>query len=243
VVSAAVAGVDTIAYLQGVHERYNKPVYIADIALHSFSGDNVRNGDIYDVRIPLVADQQEQANEYESLFAVLAANAGPWFLGVSCDSWNRFPLDYNLVARFTNSEWGENIRGKLAENVLREWWTGQRGWAGMQAAASASGPKENSSLSASLTVSPVDLGKQGNLYVAAVLPNGAIYAFSGGVWQPYTTGALPAYGAATLGTHDIPLFSGMDLRAFAGTYILVGYGTNQADLLTNGKYMPVFVVQ
>jgi hypothetical protein len=121
-----VRGVDTVAFMQNVHAKYNKPVWISDAAFHSFSGDNISSSDIYDVRIPLVADQQEQANEYDSLLTVLAQNLGSWFLGISFDSWTRFPLDYEGAPRYLNSAYGENIRGKLAEKVLTDWFTGQR---------------------------------------------------------------------------------------------------------------------
>jgi hypothetical protein len=117
--------VDSVAFMRGVHSKYEKPVFIS-IAFHSFEGDNIRSNDIYDARIALTANQREQANEYESLFTVLSQINESWFLGVSPDSWNRFPLDYTNTARFLNSAYGENIRGKLAETVLTQWYNGQR---------------------------------------------------------------------------------------------------------------------
>jgi hypothetical protein len=123
---ANVKGLDSIAFLKGIHDKYNKPVTVADIAFHSFVGDNMNNSDIYNAAVPLTADQQEQANEYDSFLTVMSQNAGTWLLGVSPDSWNRFPLDYNQTARFLNSPYGENIRGKLAETIVRQWYTGQR---------------------------------------------------------------------------------------------------------------------
>ena len=123
---STVKGVDSVASLRGFHEKYGKPVLIIDSAFHSFSGDNVRAGDIFDVRIPLVADQQEQANEYDSFLYVMSQNKGDWLKGVVFDNWNRFPLDYTGVHRFLNSPYGENIRGKLAESVLSDWFNGRR---------------------------------------------------------------------------------------------------------------------
>ncbi len=119
-----VNGVDSVAFLKGLHDKYNKPVYISDIAFHSFSGDNMHSNYIFDVRIPLVADQQEQANEYDSFLTVMSQNAGDWLLGISFDNWNRFPLDFTNTARFLNSAYGENIRGKQAEAVLTRWFNG-----------------------------------------------------------------------------------------------------------------------
>jgi hypothetical protein len=118
-----VNGVDTVAYLRDLNIRYAKPVWISDIAFHSFSGDNVRSNDIFNTAIALVADQQEQADEYESLLIVLSADTGSWFLGVSFDSWNRFPPgNCPGVARFLCSPYGENIQGKIAEGVLAQWY-------------------------------------------------------------------------------------------------------------------------
>jgi hypothetical protein len=121
-----VKGIDTVGFLKGVHDKYQKPIMYADISFHSFAGDNMNNSDIYNVAIPLTADQQEHANEYDSFLTVMSQNAGTWLLGVSPDSWNRFPLDYNQTARFLNSPYGENIRGKLAQTILTQWYTGQR---------------------------------------------------------------------------------------------------------------------
>jgi len=124
---ASVNGVDTVEFLQNIAAKYGKPLFIADIAFHSFAGDNMRPNDIYNATIPLVADQQEQADEYDSFLTVMSQNQGLWLLGVSFDSWNRFPPNYSQVHRFLDSAYGENIQGKLAETVLREWYTGQRG--------------------------------------------------------------------------------------------------------------------
>ena len=122
-----VNGVDTVTFMQNVHAKYNKPVWISDIAFHSFSGDNVSSNDVYNTAVTLTADQQEQANEYDSLLTVLTTSTlGKWFLGVSADSWNRFPQDYTGTARYLNSAYGENIKGKLAETLLRQWYIGQR---------------------------------------------------------------------------------------------------------------------
>jgi len=99
-----VNGVDTVAFMEGVHTRYNKPVWISDIAFHSFSGDNVSSGDVYNMAVSLTADQQEQANEYDSLLTVLSQYLGSWFLGISADSWNRFPSNYTGTARLSKGD-------------------------------------------------------------------------------------------------------------------------------------------
>jgi hypothetical protein len=118
-------GVDSVAFLQGISTKYQKPVEIADITFHSFAGDNINPNNVYDSTAALTADQQEQANELDSFLSVMSQNQGLWLGGVSIDSWNRFPPNY-AVARYLDSPVGENIQGKLAENTLRQWYTGQR---------------------------------------------------------------------------------------------------------------------
>jgi hypothetical protein len=236
-------GIDTVAFMEGLHVRYNKPVWIADMAFHSFVGDNIRQSDIYNATIPLIADEQQQANEYESLFAVMSTGTGSWFLGISCDSWNRFPLDYRLTARFLNSEYGENYRGKAAAINIAEWFTGQRGWGGMKVGANSVGSNADIVVTGSLTVSPVDLGKTGNVYVAAALPNGSFYFYSNGVWTLATNGNYPIYSSGVLGTHSIPFLTHMNVTGFVGTSVLMGYGTDLNDLVQNRKYRVAYTVQ
>ncbi len=116
-------GVDSAAFLKRLHDKYQKPIYLEDIGFNSFSGDNVDGSVIFNAVVPLVADQQEQANEYDSFLYVMSQNKEQWFLGVAFSSWSRFPPGYN-VARFLFSPYGENIQGKLAEKVLSRWYNG-----------------------------------------------------------------------------------------------------------------------
>ena len=54
---------------------------------------------------------------------------------------------------------------------------------------------------------------------------------------------MAAYGAARLGSHDIPIFDGsVDVTALRGTKIMVGYGIDQDDMLRNKKYSVVYTV-
>lgn len=236
-------GVDSVAFLQNLHTKYGKPVWVSDIAFHSFTGDNINSSDIFNVQIPLKVDEQEQANEYDSFITVMSQNAGDWLLGVSFDSWNRFPPGYN-VARFLYSPYGENIQGKLAEAVLAPWYNGQRGWAGMSTAVTATGTNADLVLTGHVTVSPIDSGRVGNLFVAAVSPARKMYWLSPrGGWVEYQGGLLTAYGTARLGSHDIPIFDGsVDVTALHGTKIMVGYGIDQDDMLRNKKYSVVYTV-
>ena len=238
-----VGGFDTIAYLRNLNTKYNKPVWISDLAFHSFVGATVSSGDIYNVNIPLVADQQLQADQYDSLFTVLSLNTGPWFLGVSCDSWNRFPSETPGIHRFLNSAYGENLRGKLAATTLQQWFSGQRGWGGMQSSATAEGVNTNLVLTGNLVVSPADLGKTGNVYVAAVLPNGSLALLSNGNWTLYSGGDIPVFSSGQLGSHSLPIITNTDVSALAGTTIVVGYGLDQNDLLANRKFGAVYSIR
>jgi len=114
-------GVDTIKFFELVNQKYKKPIWIADMAIHSFDGDNIDPDNIYNNLINLVTDEQEQADEYEALFTVLSYNMGNWFLGMSIDSYNNFPSNYTLP-RHLNSPYSEDIRGKIAEGVVRKWY-------------------------------------------------------------------------------------------------------------------------
>lgn len=55
-----VSGVDTVAFLQDLHARHGKPIWISDIAFHSFAGDNARSNDVFDMTVSLVTDQEDR---------------------------------------------------------------------------------------------------------------------------------------------------------------------------------------
>lgn len=114
-------GVDTIRFFSQLNQRYNKPVWISDIAIHSFDGDNISPDNIYNYQLSLTPDEQEQADQYESLLTVLSYNTNSWFLGLSVDSYNNFPSNY-VTSRHLSSPYSEEIRGKLAEGVIRKWY-------------------------------------------------------------------------------------------------------------------------
>lgn len=108
------------------------------------------------------------------------------------------------------------------------------------AAAIASGPLTQLSLTASVVVSSADVGKPGNFYVAAQV-GGTLYLNDGTQWLAYTGGALPVYARGTLAARSIPILAGFDVSPFIGTAIYVGYGVSEADLLS-GKYALVYTI-
>ena len=92
-------------------------------------------------------------------------------------------------------------------------------------------------------VSPADLGKTGNVYVAAVLPNGSLALLSNGNWTLYSGGDIPVFSSGQLGSHSLPIITNTDVSALAGTTIVVGYGLDQNDLLANRKFGAVYSIR
>lgn len=95
---------------------------------------------------------------------------------------------------------------------------------------------------------PADVGRNGRIYVVALLPDGSFFAngsLSGGPsgWAPWTGGPIPVFARGRLERHQpIALFTGADLRFAAGISLFVGYGVGdtdeaaQADLLGRTSY-------
>jgi hypothetical protein len=119
-------GVRPVDLLKSISDFYGKKVWIGDRTFHSFDGANIDHGQVLRATPPLVPDQQEQADLMESFLRVMSLEQGTWFNGVSLQNWNRFP-DYTAgVARFLDSAVGENFQGKLAEQVVSDWFNGLR---------------------------------------------------------------------------------------------------------------------
>lgn len=41
---------------------------------------------------------------------------------------------------------------------------------------------------------------------------------------------------------SFPVFVGLDTRGLSGTQVLVGYGTDAGDMLSNGKYRAIYTI-
>jgi hypothetical protein len=117
-------GVDSLALLKSLADFYRKPVWVSDRTFHSYDGDNVDGGGIFG-SAPLVEDQQEQADLFESFLSEMSTLDSSWFKGVSFNNWNRLPDYATGIARFVDSPYGENFQNKLAEDVVRKWFGGQ----------------------------------------------------------------------------------------------------------------------
>ena len=117
-------GVKPVELLKSISDFYGKKVWIGDRTFHSFDGANIDHGQVLRAEPPLMPDQQEQADLMESFLRVMSLEQGTWFNGVSLQNWNRFPDYSSGVARFLDSEVGENFQGKLAEQVVSDWFNG-----------------------------------------------------------------------------------------------------------------------
>ncbi|MBZ0093368.1 MAG: hypothetical protein K8F27_14250 [Sulfuricellaceae bacterium] len=119
-------------------------------------------------------------------------------------------------------------------------------------AATITGPITAQTISASIVPAGNDLGKQGSVFVAAVLPaslgGGVFFESSSGAWTAFTSCATaPAYTTGSLASVSNIAVVGTagDLSSLVGTQVYVGYGTGGAlspagtacnSMLSNGTY-------
>jgi hypothetical protein len=109
------------AYMQNVlpvHERYGKPVLVAEAGCANYDGINL-NPSLYDFR-GKVPDNNEQVMYFEALFQVLSTKT--WVTGVFPFVW-AFKSDYN----YQNEDWpiSNDLRLKPAADVVRLWYSEQ----------------------------------------------------------------------------------------------------------------------
>lgn len=114
--------------------------------------------------------------------------------------------------------------------------------AGFSAWADAAGPLHRTSLSVQLQAGSTDIGRSGQLFVAAVLPDGRLYALTAGGWAEASLASLPPYQQVTLGQHTIAVLRQADLRGLEGAAVYAGYGTSLADLVARSAYARVYTV-
>jgi len=66
-------------------------------------------------------------------------------------------------------------------------------------------------------------------------------------WNHYTGGALPEYLGNINTTQaqqvDVSILNGVDVSGMKGAEFLLGYGTTDQEMLANGCYRKVYVVQ
>ncbi len=107
----------------------------------------------------------------------------------------------------------------------------------------------NTSIDVGFAPAATDVDKAGRLYVAAQLPNGALFFFNqSGNFENYTGGALPYLYEGTLPRHaPLGLGSG-DFSAVSGVTLILGYGVGigaaaEADLLQTARYAAVLTLR
>ena len=118
-------------------------------------------------------------------------------------------------------------------------------YAGTQTAENVDG---TSTVDVGVMFAPSHWNTTGKAYLAAALPNGQLYVYSGSTgWAPYNPAApIPAVYSGSL-KGMLPLAIGtMDFRWLAGTQVLVGYGVGagaESDMLGSGRYAVVLTLR
>lgn len=148
--------------------------------------------------------------------------------------------------------WGDGADGRLGQaeelglpgKVLASDYTTpfSLGNSAFRASASASGPAEAPTLTASLSVTGSDRGKEGKIYLAYQLPSGGLYFLAPQGWTRYLGGAIPAILSTTLGDHAGVFWPGLGVAGMTGAVFYVGFGLSEADLLDNRKYSAIYTV-
>ena len=107
----------------------------------------------------------------------------------------------------------------------------------------ATGTLRARALSVALQPTIAELGSNRKIFIAGVLGSQFFFLTPTG-WQPWTSGVFPAYTSGAIATQTIRVFDGsLDLSFAAGAQIYVGYGTDDADMLTSGRYARVHTLE
>ncbi len=104
------------------------------------------------------------------------------------------------------------------------------------------GISEAMTLVADVLPASADSNQSGVYFVAALLPNGALFVNNGQTWAPYAGGAVPARLTGTLTQRSFPVFVGLDTRGLSGTQIIAAYGRDANDMVANGKFRVIFTI-
>lgn len=107
----------------------------------------------------------------------------------------------------------------------------------------ANGALDSLTLTANLSIGSTDIGRNGNVYLAAETRDG--WLFNNGVnWILWNNGPLPAYSTGTLTDQSIAVAHNADVSspAFYTTRVYVGYGLSETDMLENGKYGLIYTI-
>lgn len=115
---------------------------------------------------------------------------------------------------------------------------------------SVTGPLTSQTITASVDIpsTSVDAGQSIEIYIAANVGNTWFFKGPSDSWTPWSGGSIPApyisFNAPlnTNSSFGVSVVRDMDLTSVAGAEIYVGYGRNQADMMSNAKYRKVATV-
>lgn len=151
--------------------------------------------------------------------------------------------------------WGTNAGGQLGDGTTQDRLVptplGFNVFSamGLVVSANASGPLERRTVQASLAPNQFDAGRQGCIFVGAVLANASLYTLAASGWQPHRPEAPRAYFCGKLLAYQDTLLRDADLREVPGSVLYVGYGRGDtpassfADMLHRSLFAPVHTVR
>lgn len=195
-----------------------------------------------DVRTPLAADTWYINNG--SSWSPLGDTLPAYFTGVLDDAHSLLSiLNNGSVAGLCGVEvyvgYGTSSSAMLASNTLGKIYTVM---CNFDFTSSVSGNSSGLTLSTNIQVATADEGKNGNIYIARLM-NNQWYLYNGSAWVAFNGGAIPAYFSGVLSSRQIQIFNNQNVQSMLGSQVFVGYGLNDADLLSNAKYKAIYTIQ
>ncbi len=107
--------------------------------------------------------------------------------------------------------------------------------------ATATGPINNLTLTATINAADADLGQSGVAYVGVNFNN--LWFFnSNAAWVQYSGGAAPVYAAGPIASGSFDVVRNADVSSLVGAKVYVGYGLSQNDMVANGKFAMVYTI-
>lgn len=112
-----------------------------------------------------------------------------------------------------------------------------------------SGELRDTAIDVGFAPAAADVGKMGRLYIAAQLPDGALFLLNqSGDFEAYTDGALPYLYEGELPRHAPITFGSGDFSGVSGVTLILGYGVGngaaaEAELFQSGRYVDVLTLQ
>lgn len=114
--------------------------------------------------------------------------------------------------------------------------TGFRAWA------ETSGQLNKLSMIVHVEAGTEDAGHNGQVFVAAQLANGQLYAYSSKDWKPVKDSSIPPAQNVILGEHSVEVLLNMNVQALNGAILYAGYGTGAEDMLARKAYQRIYTI-